>query len=263
MWHAKITGGYAIHVDEALDNATEICSYLLQKGYTLEAASAIIGNISREGGLNPWRWEADEVLTTTQLADYYRRYQLPPTDPEYSDEIKRHGYGLVGFTPATNYINNTNENELSVYGYAPNFADLPGEPEDGQAQTIFFERQIEGAWQTPQWAYDYYYWTFDQVLGMTQSEFLRIVSIDYQNFKTNDLYSISDLTGAFELLYEKPAAEYTNPDTGITSYPAAQSFPWRRSNAEYFYEYFLENPPPDWNPILSSKSSNWKFYLFL
>ena len=249
MWHAKKYGGYQFASQEAIDNATEVCSYLLSKDYTLEACCAILGNIGGEGALNPWRWEADSVPTVSVFESW--------TD----EEARHHGYGLVGFTPANRYINAQNATALDEYGYAPNFEDSIGEPEDGLAQTVFFESEIEHTFSisSPSWALGYYIASFQQVLGFTMEQLAEIVDISYNDFKTDDSIPLENLTGVFELRYEKPRAEVEIE--GTTYYPAASSYPNRVSIANYYCRYFQDNPPPGWNPL--SKESTWKFYLFI
>lgn len=61
-------------------NAEYIYDYLANQGFTKNAACAVLGNMQAESGLNPGIWE-----TFSQSLSY--------------------GYGLVQWTPATNFIN--------------------------------------------------------------------------------------------------------------------------------------------------------------
>lgn len=232
MWYAKPRYGYSVGSTEGTANATEIASYLASKEYTLESICAILGNIGGEGGLNPWSWEGQYIPTVSEFQNWT------------TEEAKTHGYGLVGFTPANRYINSQNESELFDYGYAPNFADAPGEPEDGMAQTVFFESEIEYTINTtsPGWALGYYGPTFESELGFTSEQLLAMLSYSYADFKTDSTIPLEQLTGWFELRYEKPAATRTVGDT--VTHPAADSYWNRVSVAQYYYNYFSENPIP-------------------
>lgn len=155
-WHAKTTGAYARTSTEAFDNA--VCAYrkLSGLGWTLNAFCAMWGNVGYEGGYNPWRWESDDVPSY-------------PNTPSY-------GYGLVQFTPSSKYILDTHAQ--SYTGYAPNWIDHHGNPNDGDAQLEFIHNYA-----------DYY---------STSS-----YPISYSEFKTSTL-SPSELAKAWLYNYERP-----------------------------------------------------------
>lgn len=232
MWYAKPRHGYSVGSTEGTANATEIASYLASKEYTLESICAILGNIGGEGGLNPWRWESDYVPTVSEFQNWT------------SEQAIKHGYGLVGFTPANRYINAQNESALFDYGYSPNFADAPGEAEDGLAQTVFFESEIEPTVTNTSgaWAFSYYAASFETQLGFNVQDVWNLIDYTFEQFKTDNTIPLEFLVGFFELKYEKPAAELTHGDT--TTYPAADSYWGRVSVAQYYYNYFSENPIP-------------------
>ena len=73
-------------------NATYIWHYLKSKGWTMEAVAGLLGNAEVESSLNPGRWQNDDVGNTSL------------------------GYGLVQWTPATNYLNWVGSNP----NYMPN-----------------------------------------------------------------------------------------------------------------------------------------------
>lgn len=137
-WHAQATGGYSRLSTEATENAQEIANILInQYGWTLEAASGALGNMQYEVGMNPWRWQADNILTRSQA----------------QSAGSTHGYGLIGWTPARKYqFNNAQSSGGVVYfpnydqesypGYGPNWSDVPGLITDGQAQTILIGEGI-------------------------------------------------------------------------------------------------------------------------
>lgn len=80
--------GSTLNSSEPLENDTQlhtnakyIYHYLLLKGWTKNAVAGMLGNMQAESGLNPGRWQYDEV------ADHFND-----------------GYGLVQWTPSLNYF---------------------------------------------------------------------------------------------------------------------------------------------------------------
>lgn len=114
-WKVKDKGPYNIDSDEAYNNALLVYAILSEKGWTLNAISAILGNIGAESGYNPWRWQSDiEGTLTTER-----------------------GYGLVQFSPGNKYISDARAKVLE--GYAPHYADHVGSQSDGTAQMIYVD----------------------------------------------------------------------------------------------------------------------------
>lgn len=184
MWYAKATGGYANNSVEGLANVTEMASVMSGLGWSIPAIAAMLGNGAGEGGLNPWRWEDDDILAST--------------DSYNIDVAQNHGYGLFGFTPAGRYIHDTWA--MAQPNYAPNFSDIPGRPEDGACQMQFFAREVEPNWSHDEWLHDYYYDDF-AALGIDIDDFFYMTFADF--VAGND--TLANLVGAFELCYEKPA----------------------------------------------------------
>lgn len=129
-WHAKSTGGYGRLSQEATDNAQEVANMMITDyGWTLEAACGALGNMQYEVGLNPWRWQADDILSQSAART----------------AGSSHGYGLIGWTPARKYqFNNATWNGVVLFpnydqesypGYGPNWSDVTGNVNDGAAQT--------------------------------------------------------------------------------------------------------------------------------
>ena len=77
---AWISGNRYLSQSEMENNARLICSYFTGLGWTLEAVSAMLGNMETESTINPNIWES--LVENTNK-----------------------GYGLVQWTPATKYIN--------------------------------------------------------------------------------------------------------------------------------------------------------------
>jgi len=122
-WHTKNSGGYANSSQEAIDNATRIYDILSGYGWTLNAVAGLLGNMCIESGLNPWRWQNDHIGASTG-------------SPWTSS-----GYGLVQFTPASKYINDSRAKSFD--GYGPNFSDIPGSVNDGSAQLEFVDKYAD------------------------------------------------------------------------------------------------------------------------
>lgn len=233
MWHCKRTGSYTTSSIEGQDNANEIASYLLGIGWVLSAICAFLGNGAGESGLNPWRWESDNVPTRSTFENW------TPT------EASTHGYGLLQFTPANKYINNSNQSAYTALGYGPNFADRVGSLSDGTAQLAFFADTFASSWLHG--LYNYYYDDFQNInvdindfYYISDAQF--ILGQDDQGRST----SIDNLVGAFELCYERPA-----------DWAAAQSYQNRVVNAWNWWYYFQSYPPTPPTPQRKKKMPLW------
>lgn len=132
-WNAKTTGAYANTDPEALENAKMIFTILRNLGYAYNPICAVLGNIGWESGYNPWRWQSDIILATT---DYYE-----------INHSTGHAYGLFQFDPAGQYVGNPQIDTNPNYG--PNFSDQAGVREDGAAQIIYMNNFSGGYIQTP------------------------------------------------------------------------------------------------------------------
>nr|DAW55023.1 MAG TPA: Morphogenesis protein 1 wall, phi29, hydrolase, infection [Caudoviricetes sp.] len=228
-WHAKATGGYSRTSQEAKENASIMASILLNEGWSLKSVAAMLGNGAGESGLNPWRWESDYVPTVAEFNGWT------------SSQAQSHGYGLFQFTPANKYINSTNANRYSTIGYSPNFSNSPGLPEDGAGQTHYFKDTVADSWSHG--LHDYYYDDFIAI-GINIDAFYYATYSDFASGTYNGReLSLAELVGAFELCYERPGDTY-----------AASSYNTRVSNAEYWYQYFIDNPPgPTPGPVKRRK----------
>lgn len=126
-WHAKSTGGYLKEDVEAQENAILIYSELSSYGWTLSAVSGFLGSVGAESGYNPWRWESDVVIAST--------------DSYNISVATNHGYGLVQFTPASKYV--WDGYAQSLNNFSPNYSDQTGTPEDGRAQCEFLNSNAD------------------------------------------------------------------------------------------------------------------------
>ena len=233
-WHAKVTGGYDRTSQEALDNANMLATALVSQGWTLKSIAALLGNGAGESGLNPWRWESDYVPTYNEFLGWQGQV------------AQQHGYGIFGFTPASSYINSNNQQAYAAYGYAPNFSDRHGNASDGEAQTRYFITTVAANWTHN--LFNYYDDNF-VAIGVDISEFYWLT---YDQFKngydgSGNEMSLAQLTGAFELCYEKPA-----------DWAAANSYFYRVNNAQYWYNVLINNPPV---PVGGDDGFNIMFYL--
>ena len=120
-WHNKVTGGYAKESTEAYDNALMAWGILSRRGWSLLAFCGMWGNVQSESQDNPWRWESDNVLATT--------------DTYYIENKTGHAYGLCQWDEASKYI----YGGTSYSGYGPNFSNQTGSANDGTAQINFLE----------------------------------------------------------------------------------------------------------------------------
>ena len=119
-WHNKNTGAYLKESAEAYDNAIMAWSALAARGWSLLAFCGMWGNVQSESGYNPYRWQSDIVL--------------PVGDPRIGYQ-NGHAYGLVQWDPASKYISDG----ASYSGYAPNYSNQSGGPNDGSAQMAFLD----------------------------------------------------------------------------------------------------------------------------
>ena len=71
-------------------NALEVYKYFTGKGWTLNAISGVLGNMEKESNINPGLWQSLK-------------------EGNYSG-----GFGLVQWTPATNYTNWANSNGYGI-----------------------------------------------------------------------------------------------------------------------------------------------------
>lgn len=83
------TGNNWLTLEQMQVNATYIYNYYLQKGWTAFAICGMLGNMQRESTINPGIWQ--------------------DLDPYQSQQ---NGYGLVQWTPASNYLDWCFENQL-------------------------------------------------------------------------------------------------------------------------------------------------------
>ena len=108
-FYCKPSGGYTELSTEWCNNVDIIYGILNDAGWSIAAVAAAIGSFQMESGMNPWRWEGDQV------------------------RLDGYGYGLPQFTPARGYVELT-----GVPGHAPNMSVSGisgGNVSDGYAQS--------------------------------------------------------------------------------------------------------------------------------
>ena len=122
---AQPSGGYSITSPEGTNNIYEVYNYLQPLGYDKQCVIGMLGNIAAESGLNPWRWQGDS-------------YNLS------------NGYGLVQFTPASDYINLT-----GIPNHVPNLSTsvqtAGSSPDDAKGQLYVFDNDTLGKWVNTCW----------------------------------------------------------------------------------------------------------------
>lgn len=125
-WHTKATGGYGYGTTEAKENAEQIYFILTDRGWGLGAISGVLGNLQFESQMNPWRWQSDIVLNSS--------------DPQI-DYSTAHGYGLFQFTPAGKYCHSSIARAYP--GFKPNYSNRTGGEFDGYAQVCFVDEHAD------------------------------------------------------------------------------------------------------------------------
>lgn len=81
----------ALTAEQMQLNARYIHSYLIDKGWSLNAICGMLGNIQAESSMNPGRWQSDNVGAVSN------------------------GYGLVQWTPSTKFTQWANESGYPDY----------------------------------------------------------------------------------------------------------------------------------------------------
>ena len=218
MWYAKNTGGYNIGTTEATANGTEIYGILNSLGYAIISIAAILGNIDGESDYNPWQWQDNNIQSTTS----YRSNTGV-------------GYGLVQWTPSTEYIDSSIARNYAYYN--PHFSDRNGAATDGDAQTRFIDYQLfnGGNYFWNQSRRDYYHDWFLNV-GKDTDDFTSMTATEFKNgVLYNGVYNwtIEDFVGAFELKYLRPRMI------------EASARYWTTVNqAQWWYDYLSGITPP-------------------
>lgn len=184
-WHYKNTGGYIRTSNEAVDNALMIYSILYNLGWTLNAVCGVLGNFEAESGLNPWRWQNDIVLAST--------------DSYNIDVSTAHGYGLPQFTPAGKYAHEPLAQVLT--GFGVNYSDVVGSGNDGTAQLNFINQyadyQSTGTW--PQTYADFKNWsgTPEDAASIWLHNYERPLSYSTENDRRANARYWFDLLGGY------------------------------------------------------------------
>ena len=266
LWKAKNTGSYVTWTWNSVNNT--LTSYNIDNdgednawagwgcyndmGWGDAAISAVLGMQCWESGLNPWRWQSDNVIAST---DYAGRYQQTT-----------HGYGLPQFTPQACYSDPSGYGSAQVLvnfyntdadfraNFAPNYSDVSGRPSDGEAQCryidaecslsgagVYFRRRSGGS---PMY-YEYGYMPFSDfktaTLGQSYTSSDSATQCRYKTYTvTLDILIYQWLNN-----YGRGAAE-NNQSTAVRSYSAA-----------VLYQMFTGNPPPPPIPPTRRKMPLW------
>ena len=165
-WHAKPSGGYSLSSSEGKDNMDMIYAEFSAQGYTIEAVSAIIGNMNNESAMNVWRWQGDSVVYSA-------------------------GYGLIQFTPASDYINLS-----GIPNHAPNLSTSSqtsgASPDDGSAQCYVIYNDTLSKWQTNIWRN---YWAVSDY--PTEYAYMQELRNTYGRYISQDTFkTVTDLKAA-------------------------------------------------------------------
>ena len=136
-WYAKATGGYSTLSVEAMSNALQIYYILTDRGWSFNPICGVLGNLQFESGMNPWRWQSDIILNSS--------------DPAI-DYSTTNAYGLFQFTPPGKYLHSPIAR--AIPGFRPNYSNSSGDPFDGYSQIVFVDENADYV-ATPQYPYSY------------------------------------------------------------------------------------------------------------
>ena len=181
------------------NNAAYIYQYLTKAGWTLSAISALLGNMFQESRINPGLWEGRN-----------------------SSNVKG-GFGLVQWTPSTNFTNWTGRKNKK------DITDI-----DDQLNKILDELNNGGQWYST-------------------SQY----NISFKQFSKDTTHSIDWLTTAFVRNYERPNPLYES--LGIRKDAANHYYKWLLENCT-FKPRTTEPTPGDAN--WKYYKSNWSNYWY-
>lgn len=189
-WYAKQQGGYVVLSYDSTTGQGSIISSIAgdaniaaawtvfqSLGWSANAVAAVLGVCSYESGLNPWRWQSDQLIAST---DYYNLHTATT-----------HGYGLNQFTPAWSYMGESQ----NFPGYAPNFLDQAGRPSDGTAQIYFIQHACAELGYYFKWNY-------------SQADYDTYPYIPFADFKETNITDFTYLVNQWLWNYSRGIAEH-------------------------------------------------------
>ncbi len=223
-WHVKATGwGYTRTSQEAKDNATMVMDVLTSLGWGKAAICAALGNFEEESVYNPWLWQGDVPLATTDSRI-----------GTVGGGNTGHAYGLMQSDPAANYVSEPICRSFPNFG--PNYANQTGNQNDGTAQMHYlnwvctnYQNGSRGGWNN------------------TYLDAIPFNTFKVQNDLTN--YTMAQLVKGFHDGYERSARW---PQTGAN----------RIAAGEYWWDYFGGYVPPV-PPIPPTPSRKLPLFFYL
>lgn len=172
-WHNKTSGAYGRTSTDAQENAQEAYNVLNSLGWCLEAVCALLGNVEHESGYNPWRWQSDNIITST--------------DTYHINNQTGHAYGFCQQDPAGKYINSAFAQ--IQYGYGPNFSDITGNINDCNAQLRYIHNICSDT-SSSEW--------------QPNSSYAQGLGLQFVDFIANTpSYTVAQLTRTFFGCYER------------------------------------------------------------
>lgn len=175
-WSAKETGPFitwdsnlnVISNAEADGNIISAWLVYQELGWSMEAVAAVLGVQCYESGLNPWRWQSDQVLSSTDTV---------------GQASTVHGYGLNQFTPFNTYKQGA---QGYFPSYAPHFSDVAGSPDDGDSQCRFVHKACTQLGYYFKWSWGDYsvypYMDFETFHTTNVTDFENLVTQWLQNY---------------------------------------------------------------------------------
>jgi hypothetical protein len=144
---------YNVTIDEMKPNAQYICSYLSNKGWTINAIAGLLGNLQVESKMSPASWEST-INGSTSKADGTQELNMPVINSFYNERGRYPGYGLVQWTPYSKYIEWCADRDLDYWDI------------DSQLQRIDYEVEYGDQWiSRPSKGYDL---TFKSFISSTR-----------------------------------------------------------------------------------------------
>ena len=274
-WHAKPVGSYSISSVEGTENILMIASVFrgANIGATDEALTGIITNCYWESGLNPWRWQYDDLYNTSLG---YGLFQFSPAQGEAWSQGYIGNY-IFGYN---NFIQPMGEDTINYFnpyyalqGYSPFYTTDPSTPpnatpNDGNCQTLVLLHDSDyaniagGGRAIGLQKWNRYltreYW---ELYPEVQNELVRIRN---QYGFAGSLYWISPnpdpSTATKDFLHIDNIYDATLAFLGGYEGPLVPNVADRYSTAAQIYEILTGNPPP---PSPTNKKKGMPLYMMI
>jgi surface antigen len=191
-------------------NAKYIWQYLSQRGWTLNAVAALLGNLHVESGTSPGIWEST-ISGSIVNSDGTQSLNMTAINAYYSRKGRYPGYGLVQWTPYSKYTDWCASNGLPYWDM------------DSQLQRIEWEAKNKKQWGIARYNKNYSY-NGEKFYGLSFSDFIT---------STKDA---GWLAAAFAFCYEKPGSSSESAKSKLALCIARDLY------ATYWYDFLKDLP---------------------